>query len=768
MTRPLDGVRIVELAEQGFVPSGVAVLADWGADVVKVERPKGDGLRAVMPAGLVPDAGDFDYLVEQFNRNKRNLCLDLGAPGGRDALLRLVEQANVFVTNQLPQVRRKFEIEPEDLFKINPRLVYARGHGQGQQGPDAEAGGYDSVSYWSRSGMGHMMSAGKDSFVMQRPAMGDVPSGIVLAGGIAAGLVHVARTGEGTVVDVSLLACGMWTLAPDLVATSILGEAPDSVSGSATPRSPLVGQYRTRDGRWLMMTMLEEDKYWVPVCRAFELDELAEDPELATAELRRPHGQELRARFEETLAAQDLAYWRPRFEHHGLIYAAFAEPSEVLADPQVEANNYLMRHPDHEAVRLIASPVQFDNEAPTVRRPAPDRGQHTDEVLGEGGLSADEIAALARRGGARMTDAPVGVGLIGCGNIGQIHADGLAKLVEDGEMRAVAAGDPSPDALAGANRNCSFDVSTTVPGEVVDHPEVEAVLVASPTGTHADLVARVVAAGKPLLCEKPLAPSFDDVSRIVASVIASGITAQVGFHQRFHPLYRWLAEVVSAGRFGTPMAYSLPRRPVLAHRRRRRRPQLLALSARPGGRRGRCSSTPSMPATCSRGSSARRGGSKPRPGRSTGTTSRTSPPSPSSTRAERWERSSRSSTGSPAVRSAGWRCSSRTGRSSSPQTSSWEPLRTACLCSARTSRPNGSMWSASGGTTSPSWVWRGTTSSSTRMSRTEHGSTRSERGSRPGRGSATRSEAHALVEAGYRSADEGRPVEVTVELGLAG
>jgi len=389
MTRPLEGVRIVEVAEQGFVPSGVAVLADWGADVVKIERPKGDGLRAVMPAGLVPDTGDFDFLVEQFNRNKRNLCLDLGAPGGRDVLLRLVEQADVFVTNQLPQVRRKFQIEPDDLFAVNPRLVYARGHGQGQRGPDAEAGGYDSVSYWSRSGIGHMLSAGRDSLVMQRPAMGDVPSGIVLAGGIAAGLVHVARTGEGTVVDVSLLACGMWTLAPDLVATSVLGKEPDSFSAAAVPRSPLVGQYLTRDGRWLLMTMLEPDKYWEPVCRALGLDDLVGSES---------RGGELRPRFEDAIAGQDLDHWRPRFEEHGLIYAALANPPEVLVDPQVEANEYLMPHPHHDRARLVASPVQFDDEAASVRRPAPGRGEHTDEVLAEHGVADDEIDELRDAG----------------------------------------------------------------------------------------------------------------------------------------------------------------------------------------------------------------------------------------------------------------------------------------------------------------------------------------------------------------------------------
>src|SRR5258705_2228430 len=174
VTDVLAGVRVLEVAEQGFVPSGAAVLGDWGADVVKVERPEGDGLRAVMKQGLVANTGDFDFLSEQVNRNKRNVCLDLKHPDSRPVLERLVAWADVFITNQLPQVRRKLRIEPADLLAINPRLVYARGHGQGTKGPDAEAGGYDAVSFWSRAGVGHMLSgaAGRGG---QHPPPGGKP-----------------------------------------------------------------------------------------------------------------------------------------------------------------------------------------------------------------------------------------------------------------------------------------------------------------------------------------------------------------------------------------------------------------------------------------------------------------------------------------------------------------------------------------------------------------------------------------------------------------
>jgi crotonobetainyl-CoA:carnitine CoA-transferase CaiB-like acyl-CoA transferase len=398
VTRPLDGVRVVELAEQGFVPSAGAVLADWGADVVKVERPQGDGLRQVMHSGLVVDTGDFDFLVEQINRNKRDVAIDLAVDGGRDLLLRLVARADVFVTNQLPKVLRKFAIEPGDLFAVQPRLVYARGHGQGTKGPDAESGGFDAVSYFSRSGMAHMLAPEGGPLVMQRPGMGDIPSGAILAGGIAAGLLHARHTGRGCVVDVSLFASGLWTMAPDLVATSVLGHEPPKPRLDALP-SPMIGPYTTADGRYLMLNMVAGDKYWEACCRALGLDDLGRDPALATEAGRSTRLDEVRGRFVDAIAARPLAELVARLTDAGCVFSVMANPVEVLDDPQAEANGYLPRHPGHPSARLVANPVQFDEEPVAVTRPAPATGEHTDEVLREAGVTDSELAA-ARAAGA--------------------------------------------------------------------------------------------------------------------------------------------------------------------------------------------------------------------------------------------------------------------------------------------------------------------------------------------------------------------------------
>jgi crotonobetainyl-CoA:carnitine CoA-transferase CaiB-like acyl-CoA transferase len=401
VTDVLAGVRVLEVAEQGFVPSAAAVLADWGADVVKVERPEGDGLRAVMKQGLVAQTGDFDFLVEQVNRNKRNVCLDLKHPDSRPVLERLVAWADVFITNQLPQVRRKLRIEPADLRAVNPRLIYARGHGQGTKGPDAEAGGYDAVSFWSRAGVGHMLS-GAAGAVMQRPAQGDIPSGMFLAGGIAAALFARERDGRGRTVDVALLAGGVWTLAPDLVAASVLGADPPKPgqAGTRPERSiALVGTYATSDGRVLQLNMLATDKYWKTACEALEAPDFAADPALATDAGRAARMPEIRERFARTIALHPLAHWMARLRSAGCIFSSFATPSEVQSDPQVLANGYLPRHPSHPKARLAASPVQFDETPIAIRRGAPGKGEHTDEVLEALGIAASERARL-RQGGA--------------------------------------------------------------------------------------------------------------------------------------------------------------------------------------------------------------------------------------------------------------------------------------------------------------------------------------------------------------------------------
>lgn len=390
----LDGVKVVELAIHGFVPSCGAVLADWGADVVKVEAPQGDPLRAIMTAGLVADTGDFNFLWELFNRNKRGVAVDLRVDEGRAVFDRLIEGADVFITNFLPTARTKLRVNPEDVWKVNPRLVYAKGHGQGQRGAEADHGGFDAVSYWARGGLGHVLTPPQGPMIMQRGAMGDAPSGAMLAGGVAAALYKREKTGTGVVVDVALLNMAVWQLGVDLTATTVLQEEPKGLHGQQVLPNPLIGPYRTGDDRWLLLNMLDDMRHWAPTCRALGLDDLIEDPRFTDTAARAEHREALHARIVEVIGSRPLAELRERLGAEDTIFSALASPLEVIDDPQVVENGYLAPHPSHASARLATAPMQFDDGMVEITRAAPAIGEHTDEVLGDLGYGTDELAAL--------------------------------------------------------------------------------------------------------------------------------------------------------------------------------------------------------------------------------------------------------------------------------------------------------------------------------------------------------------------------------------
>jgi crotonobetainyl-CoA:carnitine CoA-transferase CaiB-like acyl-CoA transferase len=389
MSLPLEGVRVIDVAEHGFVPSAAAVLAEYGADVIKVERLAGDPNRKIIPSGMVRTKDGIDYLCEIFNRNKRGIALDITADAGQRVLARLIASADVFVTNQLPQVQRKLHTTPEEVMAINPRIVYARGHGQGQRGPDAELGAFDSVAYWSRGGLGHVLSTpDAASPPSQRPALGDLPSGTFLAGGICAALVRAARTGQGSLVDASLLGSAVWTLGPDLAYASLTGEE----LPIDTIRSPLTLTYRTADGYFVMLMMINEARYWAAATEALGLAGVGQryaDPgarQAAWADLAEPFAAAI-----SKLTRDEI---KDRLGERGCIFSFFARPQEVLADPAAEANGYLMDHPEYPGLKMAAPPVQFDGQRAEIRRGAPRIGEHSAEVLAEIGYSPGEIAEL--------------------------------------------------------------------------------------------------------------------------------------------------------------------------------------------------------------------------------------------------------------------------------------------------------------------------------------------------------------------------------------
>jgi crotonobetainyl-CoA:carnitine CoA-transferase CaiB-like acyl-CoA transferase len=301
----------------------------------------------------------------------------------------------VYITNQLPRVRRKLKTEPSDLFPLNPRLVFAKGHGQGQRGADAEAGGFDGVSYWARGGVAHVLTAaGADNPAQQRPALGDVPTGMFLAGAVCAALVHTIRTGKGVVVDTSLLNSATWALGPDMAYASMTGE--QLPMGASAPRSPVTNTYTTSEGRFVTLMMLDEDRYWAQACRAVGLEQLAE--EYADAAIRRGDWEQLYERFRAAVAGLGQDELDGRLRAEGCIYSFYATPPDVVSDDAVVENGYLMPHPTRANLRLAAAPAQFDDELPAIRRPGPEIGEHSREILAELGYEKDDAEQLVQKG----------------------------------------------------------------------------------------------------------------------------------------------------------------------------------------------------------------------------------------------------------------------------------------------------------------------------------------------------------------------------------
>jgi crotonobetainyl-CoA:carnitine CoA-transferase CaiB-like acyl-CoA transferase len=401
---PLDGIRVIEVASWMFVPSGGSVLVDWGADVIKVEHPlTGDPQRGLITSGLVPfGAGGVNFMIEQPNRGKRSVTLDLSHPDGREALLRLVETADVFLTNFMPPVRRKLRIDTEDLRARNPNIIVARGSGAGPKGPEAEKGGYDGASFWARGGLGAVMPEREGGWPASQPspAFGDVMGGLATAGAIAAALVQRERTGEPSVVDVSLLATAMWQISPLVVAAKLFGFG-KLPGGGGRPMSgnPGVGTYRTADDRFISLILLQSDKHWVDFVERLGVPDMATDPRFVDSAARAENAAECVARLDAAFGAQPLDHWREVLDTFEGVWSPFQTLDELYDDVQVQANGYLptMTAGNGDEVALVASPAQFD-EQPVVVSRAPEHGEHTELVLLEAGYDWDELSALKEKG----------------------------------------------------------------------------------------------------------------------------------------------------------------------------------------------------------------------------------------------------------------------------------------------------------------------------------------------------------------------------------
>jgi crotonobetainyl-CoA:carnitine CoA-transferase CaiB-like acyl-CoA transferase len=401
----MTGIRILEVAEHTFVPAAAAILSDWGADVIKIEHvERGDAMRGLLTTAGVDLGGTaVNLLMEHANRGKRSIGVDLSTPDGVDLVYRLAASSDVFLTNKLSAVRTKLRIDVDDIRAHNPKIVYVRGSGYGVRGPDADLGGYDSLAYWARAGNAASAKAPEIDYVPQQPApaLGDSIGAMTIAGGIAAALLHRERTGEARVVDVSLLAAGMWAMGLGITISQQTG-APWATQSPRQPgpRNPLTGIYRTSDDRWISLSMLQGFAYWPGACMALGLPELVDDPRFATHELLMANGEEAASLIAAVLATRPLAEWDARLRTQKGQWSPVQDSVQVADDPMVVANGYLQQVSTYDGTpaTLVTTPVQFD-EAPSPPGRCPAFNEHGDAILrDELGLDDEAILELKIKG----------------------------------------------------------------------------------------------------------------------------------------------------------------------------------------------------------------------------------------------------------------------------------------------------------------------------------------------------------------------------------
>ena len=405
MSDVMKGIRVLEVAEHTFVPAASAILADWGADVIKIEHhERGDAMRGLGSTGALDLSGDVHVINEHSNRGKRSLGLNLQSEEGLKVLYKLAESCDVFITNKLPEVLVKLNIDVEDIRKHNPKIIYVRGTAFGPRGPDADKGGYDMTSFWCRAGCADAVTPPGMGFVLPQPspAYGDSLGGMTIAGGVAAALLKVERTGEPSVVDVSLLNVGAWGMGPALALSMQSGEPWDLMQlakqgepkkkGGKKRGNPLTGLYETSDKRFISVVMLQAFQYWPEFCKYIERPELIEDERFNTGDNLGENAQAAKDIIAEVIKGKTLAEWTLQFEGMKGQWAPVQNTLEVAKDKQVRANGYIVpvTTADGHDFELVASPVQFDEQATQTGR-APDFNEHGDAILEEAGYNMEQI-----------------------------------------------------------------------------------------------------------------------------------------------------------------------------------------------------------------------------------------------------------------------------------------------------------------------------------------------------------------------------------------
>ncbi len=390
----LEGIKVVECASWVAAPVAAMILGDCGAEIIKVEPPlKGDSMRGYVADPAHPEIENYLFAVA--GRNKKSITLNLGSEKGGKILKKLVARSDIFITNFPPRTTDKLGIDYARLKQVNPRLIYGWITGLGSKGKDKDRAGFDVTCFWARSGLMSYHGEPGQTVPMQG-SMGDMIAGACLAAGILAALNARERHGEGQLVETSLLQVGLWAGMHPL-SQVLMTSVPWPKKGRKGAVNPLRNNYKTADGRWIMFSMLQSDLFWNRVVEVFGNDEPGlRDERFNSHDKRALYCEEIISLLDRVIARRTVEEWSPVFEQHGFIWEPVQNLNEVIHDPQVEANQYILplETPDSKTQLQIAVPFYLSRDSAYPRSEAAELGQNTEEVLLELGYTWDDIQSL--------------------------------------------------------------------------------------------------------------------------------------------------------------------------------------------------------------------------------------------------------------------------------------------------------------------------------------------------------------------------------------
>lgn len=395
--QPLRGVRVVEFAHWMAGPLAGGLLADWGADVVKVEPPGGEPMRTIF-SRMGARAGTPNAAFTLANRGKRSLVLDIKDEAGRDAFERLLAQADVLLTNLRPDALQRLGLGAEEMRQRHPRLVYCTVSAYGWGGPDQDRPGYDIAAFYGRTGVAHEITTAGTAPPALLQGIGDAFTAMTAASGILAALMERQQTGRGRFVEASLLRTGMWALGGEL-GQQALGGHPKPPKPRELSRTPMYNSYRTADDRWFFLVGVEARRHLPSVLRAIGRDDLVNDERFKDARAIGTNAAELIRLFDSAFNGQPMAYWAEHLDRHEVWWAPIQTPEEVLDDPQARATGAWVEIDGHKSVD---SPLRFDFVHRGSAPRAPETGEHTAQVLADFGFSPEEVRRLQAVAGSGL------------------------------------------------------------------------------------------------------------------------------------------------------------------------------------------------------------------------------------------------------------------------------------------------------------------------------------------------------------------------------